>query len=410
MVPTLRFRGFAGEWWKKSLKEVSEKSISYGIVQTGEHVEHGVRCVRVVDLTKPQMDVREMITTTREISRSYKRTILVEGEIMVALRGEIGLVARVPKFLEGSNLTRGVARIAPKRSEVVSEFLVWGLRTEGSKIEFLKQVNGSALKEIPINGLNKVEVPVTTIPEQQKIAEFMSVVDARIQQLIQKKALLEEYKKGVMQQIFTHVIRFKDDDGNDFPEWEEKRLGDIADVKTGPFGSTLHESDYSENGTPIITVEHLSDHGLVHRNLPFVSDKDKERLKSYVLQENDIVFSRVGSVDRNSLVNRIEAGWLFSGRILRIRVNSQVIDPKFLSFYFQLELTKHRIRSVAVGQTMASLNTEILKDFHIVSADLKEQFKIASFLSAIDSKIVVVAAQITHAQTFKKGLLQQMFV
>ena len=84
-------------------------------------------------------------------------------------------------------------------------------------------------------------------------------------------------------------------------EWEVTMLGEVADVKTGPFGSTLHEKDYVDDGTPIITVEHLSEHGVVYTNLPMVSDRDRKRLNAYSLIEGDIVFSRVGSVDRNSL-------------------------------------------------------------------------------------------------------------
>lgn len=260
------------------------------------------------------------------------------------------------------------------------------------------------------NDLHQLDVLIPPLPEQQKIAEFLTAVDGRIAQLSRKKALLEDYKKGVMQQLFTQTLRFKDDDGNEFPEWEERTLGEVAEVKTGPFGSTLHRSDYVEVGTPIITVEHLSDYGLVHKNLPLVSDSDRERLKSYSLRENDIVFSRVGSVDRNSVVKKEEDGWLFSGRILRIRPDYRLLDARFLGYYFQLEVTKYRIRSVAVGQTMASLNTEILKAFQVVTANLGEQTKIANFLTALDRKIESVTAQITHTQTWKKGLLQQMFV
>ncbi|MBU3966740.1 MAG: hypothetical protein KKG76_05085, partial [Euryarchaeota archaeon] len=103
-------------------------------------------------------------------------------------------------------------------------------------------------------------------------------------------------------------------------DWVVKKLGVIADVKTGPFGSSLHERDYVDDGTPIITVEHLGEYGVVHENLPMVSDFDRKRLNAYALQPDDIVFSRVGSVDRNSLIKEKENGWLFSGRLLRIRL------------------------------------------------------------------------------------------
>ncbi|MHB1178797.1 MAG: restriction endonuclease subunit S [Daejeonella sp.] len=192
--------------------------------------------------------------------------------------------------------------------------------------------------------------------------------------------------------------------------WVEVVLGEFSDIKTGPFGSTLHQEDYVEYGTPIVTVEHLSDYGLVHKNLPKVSDEDKLRLKSYSLLENDIVFSRVGSVDRNSLIKRDEEGWLFSGRLLRIRPDKKIVDASYLSKIFQADKTKYRIRSVSVGQTMASLNTEILKNFTVViSREISEQQKIAAFLTNVDDKIGQLNKKKSLLEQYKKGLMQQIF-
>ena len=89
-------------------------------------------------------------------------------------------------------------------------------------------------------------------------------------------------------------------------EWKECKLGDIAKVQTGPFGSQLHQSDYKAVGTPIITVEHLGDNRIIHSDLPLVGDEDKERLIKYTLRTGDVVFSRVGSVDRCAYVHKEE--------------------------------------------------------------------------------------------------------
>src|SRR5712691_3358919 len=128
-------------------------------------------------------------------------------------------------------------------------------------------------------------------------------------------------------------------------DWEVTKLGEVADVKTGPFGSALHERDYVDDGTPIITVEHLGEQGIVYVNLPMVSDFDRKRLKAYSLLKGDIVFSRVGSVDRNSLIKEEESGWLFSGRLLRIRLITSGVYSPYLSYYFYQEPTKQRIRA-----------------------------------------------------------------
>jgi type I restriction enzyme S subunit len=98
-------------------------------------------------------------------------------------------------------------------------------------------------------------------------------------------------------------------------------IGEIASVQTGPFGSQLHNKDYVPVGTPIVTVEHLGQRKMSRQNLPCVSAADKERLTKYILDYGDLVFSRVGSVDRCSWVSKEEDGWMFSGRCLRVRAN-----------------------------------------------------------------------------------------
>src|SRR5438132_12840226 len=98
-------------------------------------------------------------------------------------------------------------------------------------------------------------------------------------------------------------------------DWKVTKLGEVADVKTGPFGSSLHERDYVDDGTPIITVEHLGENSIIHANLPMVSEADRRRLNAYSLEQGDVVFSRVGSVDRNALITAAESEWLFSGRL-----------------------------------------------------------------------------------------------
>jgi type I restriction enzyme, S subunit len=174
-------------------------------------------------------------------------------------------------------------------------------------------------------------------------------------------------------------------------ELNKAKLEDICvpenGVQTGPFGSLLHKKDYVDSGTPIITVEHLDDNRISHIETPFVSDEDKERLSKYVMHEGDIVFSRVGSVDRRALVRESEDGWLFSGRCLRVRVNQEVIDPVYLSHFFGMENFKAYVRSIAVGATMPSLNTKLLSDLPIYYPEYEKQLEIADILETLDQKI-----------------------
>lgn len=169
---------------------------------------------------------------------------------------------------------------------------------------------------------------------------------------------------------------------------KEKFLRELADIQTGPFGSQLHKEDYVADGTPIVTVEHLGNKMFSEQNLPRVSNTDKNRLKKYVLKQGDIVFSRVGSVDRCSCVDQKHDGWMFSGRCLRVRPTSE-IDSEYLYYYFCLEETKQFVRNIAVGATMPSINTKLLGEVVVTFPELEQQKRISGILSAIDSKIEV---------------------
>ena len=167
---------------------------------------------------------------------------------------------------------------------------------------------------------------------------------------------------------------------------KKRFLRDIAEIQTGPFGSQLHKEDYVDVGTPIVTVEHLGCRVFSEQNLPMVSDTDKSRLSKYVLKKGDIVFSRVGSVDRCSFVGQKHDGWMFSGRCLRVRPSEEV-DSLFLYYFFCLNTTKEFVRSIAVGATMPSINTKLLGEVEVVCPEIEEQRKIADILSKIDDKI-----------------------
>jgi len=189
-------------------------------------------------------------------------------------------------------------------------------------------------------------------------------------------------------------------------EWKCTTIGNIGDIKNGPFGSVLHAEDYVENGIPIVTTEHFKT-GLMPSDkfgIPQVSNEDYIRLKGYRLETNDIVFSRVGSVDINAHVGIEQNGWLFSGRVLRVRPKYD-IDSLFLHYALSTEAVKRDIRNRAVGQTMPSINTPILFCTTIqLPKDLFEQKKVAHFLRLLDERIITQNKIIEKLQSLIKGL------
>ena len=176
------------------------------------------------------------------------------------------------------------------------------------------------------------------------------------------------------------------------PAWEQRKLGDVADIKTGPFGTLLHAEDYVDNGIPIVTTEHFKT-GVLPKDkegIPQVSEEDAKRLEQYRAKEGDILFSRVGSVDANAQVFAGQDGWLFSGRVLRARPDLTLVSSAYLHYELETEEVKSSVISRAVGGTMASINTEILFQTPIfIPAKMTEQNKIGSTCARLDSLITL---------------------
>ena len=194
-------------------------------------------------------------------------------------------------------------------------------------------------------------------------------------------------------------------------EWKKTTIGEIATIKNGPFGSVLHAEDYVDEGMPIVTTEHFKSGNLpLSKNgIPQVSEDDYYRLKGYMLETDDIVFSRVGSVDINAHVEHVQQGWLFSGRVLRVRPIKSV-NSLCLHYVLSTESVKRDIRNRAVGQTMPSINTPILSNTGIyMSQSEAEQKKIANLLSLIDERISTQNKIIDKLQSLIKGINQEVF-
>lgn len=190
---------------------------------------------------------------------------------------------------------------------------------------------------------------------------------------------------------------------------KEVYLGDISDVQTGPFGSQLKNEQYIKGGTPVVTVEHIKDFRITDFDYPSITDEDKDRLAKYLMKTDDILFTRVGSVDLSAYVSEKQNGWMFSSRMLRVRTNEEV-HSKFLSYYFQQRSFRDYILNISVGATMPSINTSILKSLIISYPPLPEQKAIASVLSSLDDKIDLLHQQNQTLEALAETLFRQWFI
>lgn len=193
-------------------------------------------------------------------------------------------------------------------------------------------------------------------------------------------------------------------------EWKKVQLGRIAKIQTGPFGSQLHQEDYVEGGIPLVTVKNLGERRISRYNLDGVSKEDSERLSKYRLLKGDIVFSRVGYIDRSSLVQDEEVGWLFSSSTLVARPNRNIIFPGYLFYFLNTPNFKRYIDNSAVGATRPSLNTRILSECEIEFPSLMEQKAIAHILGTLDEKIELNRKMNQTLESMAQTLFKSWFV
>ncbi len=235
------------------------------------------------------------------------------------------------------------------------------------------------------------------LPEQQKIATFLGAVDEKIGQLARKKELLEEYKKGCTQQLFTQKIRFKDDQGNDFPDWDGQPFEEIAYRISDKFDPRT-----SNDKPPLIELENIE--GKTGRIVGH-SDLGEQKSLKTPFKSGQVLFGKLRPYLRKYARPSFDGVcssefWVLQGtRVLNAFLHFLVQSERFM-----------QLANLSAGSKMPRADWSVIKDeiFSIPHED--EQRKIASFLSEVDEKVELTEKELDGARKFKKGLLQQMFV
>nr|MDA3886093.1 restriction endonuclease subunit S [Candidatus Delongbacteria bacterium] len=254
--------------------------------------------------------------------------------------------------------------------------------------------------------------------EQEKIADFLSDVDSKIEKLSRKKDLMSEYKKGVMQKIFSQEIRFKDtstslsagSDGLDYPDWEEKKLGKLTTLITKGTTPTSVGHNFVEEGINFIKAENISKINTIDiSGTPKITEECNNKLSRSILRENDILFSIAGTLGRTVIVKKehLPANTNQALSIIRLK---ESVNLGFMYYSLILEdVTKHINKILSVG-AQPNLNLQQIGNFKIQFPSVEEQKKIAEFLTNLDKKIENIDTELKAVKEFKKGLLQTMFV
>lgn len=194
-------------------------------------------------------------------------------------------------------------------------------------------------------------------------------------------------------------------------EWKKHRLGELAlSIQTGPFGSQLHQSDYSECGIPVIMPKDMINGKIVTNDIARVSDIHVQRLKRHKVKSGDIIYSRRGDVGRCSLITEREEGWLCGTGCLKVALDKSKCVPSFIAFILQRKDSIGWVENHAVGATMPNLNTGILSNLPLIIPTFEEQGRIASILSAYDNLIENNNRRIRLLEQMAENLYKEWFV
>jgi type I restriction enzyme S subunit len=372
LVPKLRFAEFDGVWKVKQIANI----LTIGSGKDYKHLSSG---------NIPVYGTGGFMTAVNEF--------IFDGEsVCIGRKGTIDKPMFLnEKFWTVDTLfyTHSFSGVTPKFVYSLFQNIIWYKYNEASGVPSLSK-----------NTIGKIEVTIPQLPEQQKIASFLTEVDTKLSQLTKKKALLEDYKKGVMQQIFSQELRFKDGNGNDYGDWEEKKLGEVGRIVTGKTPSTTDKELWNGNIQFVTPTDINEDSKYQIETKRTVQNIGKLKL----LPEKSIMYTCIASIGKMAL----SVQPCITNQQINSLIPNKEFDNEFI-YYVLLKMTP-KIKSSQTNTTLPIINKTEFSKFKISYPCLEEQTKIANFFSELDTKIEVLSTSIENTQYFKKGLLQQMFV
>lgn len=422
-IPQLRFPDFKSNWQESHFKDffdfkptnsLSRDKLNYknGTIKNLHYGDIHTKLDGFLDLEKINLP---FINSEIDTSKFQNDQFLIDGDLVIADASEN--YADIGKTVEVKNINKNkvVAGLhtflaRKKKNGLANGFAGQLMKTNSIRIQIQKIAQGTKVLGLSSKRVGEIKLNFPRIEEQRKIASFLTSIDKRIHLLEDQKKQLELYKQGLMQKIFLREIRFKYN-GIEFPEWEQKRLGEIGESFNGLIGKTKENFGKGKSYIQYTQVFRsskikVSECGLVEVH----SNENQNRV-----QFGDIFFTISSETSKeiamaSVLLDNVNEMYLNSFCFGFRPYSPKVLDPSFSQFLIRSSDFRRKVVPLAQGSTRYNLSKIELMKVKINLPSLKEQQKIASFLSIIDSQIDQVEKQLDCKRDFKKGLLQQMFI
>ena len=403
-VPDLRFPKFTTQWKNYNLGELL-KITSASRVHKNEWTESGVPFFRSSDVVanyKGFNNKKAYISLELFRKLSDKCGCVKKDDLLITGGGSIGIPYLVktnePLYFKDADL------LWLKNSDQINGYFLYTFFITMLFRKHLTRITHTGtISHYTIEQAKSTPIKLPEPKEQQKIADFLSSVDNKISLLTEKQSLLQRYKKGVMQKLFSQELRFQDDQGNDFPDWEEKKFGDLGTFLGGGTPST-DEKEYWTGDVPWVSSSDTTEnsiHKISYTRL--ITDKAiKDSATKLIPAKSLLLVSRVGVGKMAVTLCEVCTSQDFTN------FTPVENDVFFIAYY--LSYHKNKLISFSQGTSIKGFTIKDIKLLKLNMPPFLEQEKIANFLSEIDKKLEAVSKKIEQSQSFKKGLLQQMFV
>ena len=374
-IPRLRFSDFNYEWTTDTLNSISNlnmgqspNSSSYNQDEIGMPLIQGN-----ADITNRKSKPRQWTTEPTKLCD--------DGDLIMTVRAPVGYIS---KSIHNACIGRGVCSIKPKGNnsiEFIYQFLL-GYEKDWRRLE-----QGSTFTAVNSNDIKSIKLSFPSLPEQQKIADFLTSVDKRIELLEKKKTLLETYKKGVMKKIFNQEIRFKDDNGRDFPEWKKKKLVEFKELIHGDGDWILSKDITIDEKYKIIQLGSVGFGKLIQKDLKTVSQSSFEDIKGTLIEGGDLLINRMVDQKLYACIFNESSNHITSVDVCWIRENDY-FDNYFLLQQILTDNYQRKLLNLSSGSGRVRISKKNLFEKVKFQFPCKiEQKKISNFLSKIDLKI-----------------------
>lgn len=401
-TPKLRFKEFSGDWESKKLGELGE--FKNGVNKSKEDFGHGYPFINLMDVFGKNSIENGKFELVNATDKELKESNLLKGDVLFVRSSVkpsgVGMTSVVLEDLNNTVYSGFLIRFRDNNS-LDLYFKKYCFYNKKFRMELISKSSTSANTNINQESLKLLNINVPSKEEQEKIASFFSLIDDKISLQGEKVEALKDYNKGMMQKIFSRELKFKDDDGRDYPEWEEKKLGNLIKVK----------SNRNKNNEIDLVLSISNTKGFIAQSEQFedktVASSDVSNYK--IVEKDDFAFNpariNVGSIAKLKLYNKgIISPMYICFKCLNI------LDNDYLEYFLMTHSFDVQMKKKLEGSVRQTLSSEALGEIVIDLPCIEEQKKIGEVLSTINTKIEKEQEKLDSLNEYKKGLLQQMFV